>query len=151
MDISTLLSIVALALSLAGLAGAVWIGLQVRGLGLGLGPRAGPLAERLGMIGRRLEALEAGQAGLDEALGRSGLHATTVHYAPLGLGGARNCFALALLNREGDGVVLNYLAGTGVRADLKEVRGWLSQGLALTEEEAAAVAANRVWWGVGST
>jgi hypothetical protein len=65
-------------------------------------------------IGRRLEALEAGQAGLDEALGRCGLHGTTLHYAPVGLSGARNCFVLALLNREGDGVVLNSLAGRGV-------------------------------------
>ena len=64
----------------------------------------------------------------------------------IGPGRARNCFVLALLNREGDGVVLNYLAGTAVRADLKEVRVWESQGLALTAEEEQAVAANRQWW-----
>jgi hypothetical protein len=58
-----------------------------------------------------------------------------VRCAPRGLAGARNCFVLALLNREGDGVVLNYLAGTGVRAELKEVRIWESQGPALTTEE----------------
>jgi hypothetical protein len=61
--------------------------------------------------------------------------------------GARNCFVLALSNREGDGVVLNYLAGTGVRVDLKEVRDWQSQGLALTAEEEQAVARARADWG----
>jgi hypothetical protein len=69
-----------------------------------------------------------------------------VRYAPVGLGGARNCFALALLNREGDGVVLNYLAGTGLRLEVKEVRAWTSQGMAFTAEEEGAVAAGRAAW-----
>jgi hypothetical protein len=57
---------------------------------------------------------------------------------------------LALSNREGDGVVLNYLAGAGVRAGLKEVRGWQSQGLALTEQEEQAVVQARTDRGCSS-
>jgi hypothetical protein len=64
----------------------------------------------------------------------------------VGLPGARNCFVLALLNREGDGVVLEYLAGTGVRMEVKEVRAWASTGLALTPEEEEAVQAGRRGW-----
>jgi hypothetical protein len=97
-------------------------------------------------VGRRLAALEEGQAGLAQALGRAGVRSAVVRYAPVGLGGARNCFALALLNREGDGVVLNYLAGTGLRLEVKEVRAWASQGMAFTADEEAAVQAGRAAW-----
>jgi hypothetical protein len=146
MDVTLIIAIAALALGLVAAAVSALTWRQVRALGLGLGPRAGPLPGRLETIGRRLGALEAGQAALDQALGRAGLRPAVVHYAPLGLAGARNCFVLALLNREGDGVVLNYLAGTGVRVDLKEVRAWASQGLALTAEEEQAVARARAEW-----
>ena len=146
MDTRVILSIVALALALAGLGWALWLWRQVRAFGLGLGAEAGSFAERLGTIGRRLEVLEAGQGELERALGQVGVRPAAVHYAPLGLGGARNCFVLALLNREGDGVVLNYLAGSGIRAELKEVRGWQSQGLAFTPEEEQALAAGRRAW-----
>jgi hypothetical protein len=146
MDSTIVLTLVALVLALAGLGWTAWTWWRLRALGLGLGLGAGPLPERLEAVSRRLAALEAGHTGLAQSLARAGLHATAVHYAPLGLGGATNCFALALLNGQGDGVVLNYLAGTGVRADLKELRGWQSQGLALTDEESQAVSANRTWW-----
>ncbi len=147
MDWTLLLVVLALALGLLAAAATVLAWRQARALGLGLGPRAGPLPARLETIGRRLEELQAGQAALAQALGRAGLRPAAVHYAPLGLAGARNCFVLALLNREGDGTVLNYLAGSAVRAELKEVRAWQSQGLAFTAEEEQAVAQARAAWG----
>ena len=147
MDLATILAIVAIVVGAAGLAAALWAGRQARALGLGLGPQAGPLLERLGQAGRRLEALEEGQANLAGDLARVGLRPAVVRYAPLGLSGARNCFVLALLNRQGDGVLLNYLAGTATRAELKEVRGWEGRGPALTAEEERAVAGCREGWG----
>lgn len=146
MQPSTIIAAVALALAAIGLLGTAWLWTRLRALGLGLEGRAGPLLERMGTVGQRLEALEAGQAALEQSLGQAGLHPTMVPYAPLGLGGIRNCFVLTLLNREGTGVVLNYLAGTATRADLKQVRGWQSQGPAFTPEEEQAVAANQAWW-----
>ena len=147
MDNALWLSIAALIVGLAGLIWATWVWWRVRALGLGLGLRAGSLLNRLRTIGRRLEALEAGHVRQGEALGRCGLHSTVVHYAPVGLGGTRNCFVLALLNRVGDGVVLNVLTSGGVHANLKEVQAWQSQGQAFTAEEDTAVAANQKWWG----
>ncbi len=146
MDLAIWMAAAALFCGLAALVWAGWNWRQVRMLGLGMGAGAGPLLERLSAVGRRLEQLEVARDELAQAVGRCGLHATTVHYAPLGLGGTPNCFVLALLNCSGDGLVLNYLAGTGVRADLKEVYRWQSKGLAFTDEEARAVAANRSWW-----
>lgn len=153
MDATMLFALAAGVVALVSLAWAAWTWWQVRALGLGLGLQVGPLLERLGAIGQRLEALEgeqgrleAGQGRLEAALGRCGLHPTVHHYAPLGMGGVRNCFVLALLNRAGDGVVLNYLTGISVRVDLKEVHGWKSWGLSLTAEEQEAVGENRAWW-----
>lgn len=146
MQLTTILAAAALVLAAAGLLGVAWLWVRLRALGLGLEGPAGPLLERLGTVGRRLERLEAGQTALEQALGRAGLHPTMVSYAPLGLGGARNCFVLALLNRHGEGVVLNYLVGTAVRSELKPVRGWHSAGPAFTPEEEQAVATSRAWW-----
>lgn len=140
MDWTFYLAAAALVLALAGLGWAGWTWWQVRVLGMGLGGAAGALPERLGEVGRRLTALEGGQAGLEKSLGQLGLRPAVVHYAPVGLSGARNCFVLTLLNREGDGVVLNYLSGTAVRAEIKEVRAWQSRGAAFTPEEEQAVA-----------
>jgi len=143
MDWTFCLALAALALALAALGWGAWTWWQVRTLGMGLGGASGALPERLGEVGRRLAALESAQGALEKELGRLGLRPAVVHYAPLGLGGARNCFVLALLNREGDGIVLNYLSGTAVRAEVKEVRAWQSRGTAFTPEEEQAVAAAR--------
>lgn len=143
MDWTFYLTLVALFLALAGLGWSAWTWRQVRILGMGLGEGSGALPERIGEVGRRLAALESTQSALGKELGRLGLRPAVVHYAPVGLSGARNCFVLALLNREGDGVVLNYLSGTAVRAEVKEVRAWQSRGTAFTPEEEQAVAAAR--------
>jgi hypothetical protein len=146
MDWSWLIAVIALCAALAALAVGGIALRRARALGMGLGAGAGPLPARLAEVGQRLGALEAGQAGLEERLGRVGLRPAVAHYAPLGQAGARNCFALALLNREGDGVVVNYLSGTGVRVEAKEVRGWASAGPALTAEEEEAVRAGHEAW-----
>ncbi|MGB9724481.1 MAG: DUF4446 family protein [Chloroflexia bacterium] len=146
MDWTILVSFAALALGLVALGWGVWNRRSFRALGLGLGPEAGSLLRRMETVGRRLEALEKRGDALEERLGKFGVWPAVVHYAPLGLGGARHCFVLALLNREGDGVVLNYLAGTGIRLDLKEVRAWRTPGPALTLEEEQAVEAVRQGW-----
>jgi len=141
-------AVLALVLGLAGLGWGIWNWQVLRALGLGLGGRAGPLPARLETVGRRMEALERRRDGLEEMLGRVGVRPAALSYAPLGLGGARRCFVLALLNREGNGVVLNYLSGTAIRLDLKEVGGWKSLGQALTPEEEQAVEAARKAWGL---
>jgi len=147
MDWSWLIAAIALGAALAALVVGGIALRRARALGLGLGAEAGPLPTRLAEVGQRLGALEAAQAGLEERLGRVGVRPAVVHYAPLGLAGARNCFALALLNRAGDGVVLDYLSGTGgVRAEVKEVRAWAGAGAALTAEEEEAVQAGRRAW-----
>ncbi len=143
---TVILSLLALALALVSLGWSLGNRRNLRALGLGLGNDAGPLLARLEMVGRRLEALENRDDGLEEMLGKAGLRPAVVHYAPLGLGGIRQCFVLALLNREGDGVVLNYLAGTGIRLDLKEVRAWKTLGPAPTPEEEQAVEVARKGW-----
>lgn len=146
---TVVLSLLALALALVSLGWSLGNRRNLRALGLGLGNDAGPLLARLETAGRRLEALEKRDDGLEEMLGRAGLRPAVVHYAPLGLGGIRQCFVLALLNREGDGIVLNYLAGTGIRLDLKEVQAWKTLGPAPTPEEEQAVEAGRRGWKTG--
>ena len=121
---------------------------QLRALTVGAGPGAdhASLGELISRQGNRLEAtrtevekLRAAVVSLDRSVARSVQYIGLVRYNPFEDAGGDQSFALALLDRQGDGVVISSLHGrTATRFYAKSVKGGAS-ALSLSNEEAKAL------------
>jgi Protein of unknown function (DUF4446) len=141
---------------------AVWLGVQTarlarlekqyRSLMKGTGRIASPgvpalpLGDLIAMQGARIDATREDVAGLrqaatvlDEQAARSVQHVGLVRYNPFEDTGGDQSFAIALLDRQGNGVVISSLHGrTATRFYAKSIKGGTSS-LNLSAEEVKAV------------
>jgi Protein of unknown function (DUF4446) len=121
---------------------------HLRALTRGAGPGATSLAlgdllarqaERLEAAREETESLRNAVATLDVTVARSVQNVALVRFNPFQDTGGDQSFALALLDRRGDGVVMSSLhSRTSTRFYAKPVKGGTSQ-LSLSDEEAQAV------------
>jgi hypothetical protein len=120
--------------------------LRSLGKGLGIGVEDMSLAEIISTQGARLDAAHSGindlkraAATLDSSVARSVQYIGLVRYNPFQEAGGDQSFALALLDRHGDGVVVSSLHGrTATRFYAKPVKGGTS-ALSLSAEEVQAI------------
>ncbi len=114
--------------------------------GAGAGTASMSLGDLVSAQGARLEAtreemetLRRALTSLDASVTRSVQYVGLVRYNPFEETGGDQSFALALLDKRGDGVVVNSLhSRTNTRFYAKPIKGGTSQ-LALSDEEAKAV------------
>lgn len=97
------------------------------------------ILERLETTGERLDALNALQHELEALVRRTIRHVGVVRFNPFPDAGGDQSFAIALLDSEGDGIVLSSLhARTDTRVFAKPVAGGRSR-YPLSEEEQDAI------------
>ncbi len=95
--------------------------------------------EKVYTIGREVERLGARTGALEVSGLRAFQRVGLVRFNPFEDTGGNQSFALALLDREGNGLVLSSLhSRTGTRVYAKPIRGGRSDA-ALSEEETAAI------------
>jgi hypothetical protein len=107
--------------------------------GISLGELVSGQGERLEQTRSDLTALQKRVTDMDVLVTRSVQHVALVRYNPFQDTGGDQSFALALLDKRGDGVVVSSLHGrTMTRYYAKPVKGGTS-ALSLSEEEVQAV------------
>ena len=121
---------------------------QIRSLMKGAGPGADRMslgelvagqANRLDAARAEVEKLRQEVRALDASMARSVQHVGLVRYNPFEDTGGDQSFALALLDRVGNGVIISSLHGrTATRFYAKAVKAG-QPGLSLSEEEALAL------------
>ncbi len=154
------LLILSLTLSLLLIIGGVWVyDLQTRLRRLerrydslfsdkeepGLGAALERLAGRLSKINARTERLVVRTAEIDELLLRCVRGVGFVRYSAFEDTGGDQSFSLAMVDGDGDGVVLSALYGRdATRVYAKPVDGWVSPRTLAQEEEQALAKARRL-------
>src|SRR5207248_2382032 len=104
-----------------------------------LGELVAGQANRVEAARAEVEKLRQDVRALDAAMARSVQHVGLVRYNPFGEAGGDQSFALALLDKLGDGVVISSLHGrTATRFYAKAVKAG-QPVLSLSEEEAMAL------------
>jgi Protein of unknown function (DUF4446) len=106
---------------------------------LALGELVAGQGERLERTRDDLDALTGKVASMDALVSKSVQHVGLVRFNPFQDTGGDQSFALALLDKKGDGVVISSLhSRTNTRFYAKPIKGWTAQ-TSLSEEEAKAV------------
>jgi hypothetical protein len=109
------------------------------GLTMSLGEVVSAQADRLETVRADLDALNNRVAAMDVLVNRSVQHVAVVRFNPFADTGGDQSFALALLDRKGDGVVISSLhTRTMTRFYSKPIKGGTS-ALSLSDEEVQAV------------
>lgn len=95
--------------------------------------------EKVYAVGREVERLGARTGALETAGVRAFQRIGLIRFNPFEDTGGNQSFALALLDREGNGLIISSLhSRTGTRVYAKPIRGGRSEA-ALSEEEDAAI------------
>jgi hypothetical protein len=109
------------------------------GLTMSLGEVVSAQADRLETVRADLDALNNRVGAMDVLVNRSVQHVAVVRFNPFADTGGDQSFALALLDRKGDGVVISSLhTRTMTRFYSKPIKGGTS-ALSLSDEEVQAV------------